>query len=64
MELMDDSLDKLYQLVYHKLNQSFPERILGKMAVAVSMHIAIHITTYYGHSYVLWELIYNSNNIS
>ena len=37
MELMDNSLDKLYQLVYHKLNQSFPERILGKMAVAVSM---------------------------
>ena len=36
MQLMDSSLDKLYQLVYHELKQSFPERILGKMAVAVS----------------------------
>ena len=36
MELMDNSLDKIYQLVYHKLNRLIPERILGKMAVAVS----------------------------
>ena len=36
MELMDNSLDKIYQMVYHKLNQSFPERILGKIAAAVS----------------------------
>ena len=39
MELMDSSLDKLYQMVYHQLNQSFPEKMLGKMAVAVSFNL-------------------------
>ncbi|XP_003384504.1 PREDICTED: dual specificity mitogen-activated protein kinase kinase 6-like [Amphimedon queenslandica] len=32
MELMDKSLDKLYQLVYKKLNEKIPEVIVGKMA--------------------------------
>ena len=41
MELMDSSLDKLYQMVYHQLKQSFPEKILAKMAVAVSFSLMI-----------------------
>lgn len=36
MELMDKSLDKLYQLVYKKLNEKIPEVIVGKMADSVS----------------------------
>ena len=36
MELMDNSLDKVYKLVYHDMKKSFPEKIIGKMAVAVS----------------------------
>ena len=36
MQLMDISLDKLDQLVYHELKKSFPERILGKIAMSVS----------------------------
>ena len=35
MELMDKSLDKLYNLVYNKLNDTIPEVIVGKMAEAV-----------------------------
>lgn len=36
MELMDKSLDKLYQLVYNKLQEDIPEVVVGKMALAVS----------------------------
>ena len=35
MELMDTSLDKLYKIVYEKLNEKLPEPIIGKIAVAV-----------------------------
>ncbi|XP_065898699.1 dual specificity mitogen-activated protein kinase kinase 4-like isoform X2 [Dysidea avara] len=35
MELMDNSLDKVYKLVYHDMKKSFPEKIIGKMAVAI-----------------------------
>jgi len=43
MELMDNSLDKVYKLVYHDMKKSFPEKIIGKMAVAVSeiMHFDV-----------------------
>ena len=44
MELMDNSLDKLCKLVYHKLKQSFSERILGKIAVAVSFEFTVQNT--------------------
>lgn len=36
MELMDASMDKLYQLVHKTLNWQIPERIIGKITVAVS----------------------------
>lgn len=35
MELMDRSLDSLYQVVYKKLEHRIPEPVLGKIAVAV-----------------------------
>ena len=38
MELMDKSLDKLYQLVYIKLQEEIPEVVVGKMALAVSSY--------------------------
>lgn len=41
MELMDTSLDKLYKIVYGKLNEKLPEPIIGKVAVAVSCLVAL-----------------------
>lgn len=37
MELMDTSLDKFYKYIYESLEEQIPERIIGKIAVAVSM---------------------------
>ncbi|KAH1025253.1 hypothetical protein HUJ05_010011 [Dendroctonus ponderosae] len=34
MELMDTSLDKFYKFIYERLNDSIPEPILGKIALA------------------------------
>jgi len=34
MELMDASLDKFYKYVYRKMNQTMPENIIGKIALA------------------------------
>ena len=36
MELMDTSMDKLSERVSNVLQSSIPEKILGKMSVAVS----------------------------
>lgn len=36
MELMDTSLEKLYKIVFDKLNETMPEDIIGKITVAVS----------------------------
>ena len=36
MQLMDTSLEKLYKLVYDKLDEKMPEPIIGKVTVAVS----------------------------
>lgn len=35
MELMDSSMDKIADKVYHKLHSTIPEDVLGKMTVAV-----------------------------
>ncbi|XP_065846497.1 dual specificity mitogen-activated protein kinase kinase 4-like [Oscarella lobularis] len=35
MEMMDTSMDKLYQLVYKTLGQQIPERIIGKINASV-----------------------------
>ena len=35
MELLDSSMDKLSERVYHQLHSTIPEKILGKMSVAV-----------------------------
>ena len=37
MEMMDTSMDKLYQLVYKTLGQQIPERIIGKINASVSL---------------------------
>ncbi len=36
MELMDTSLDRFYQFVYHKLDQIITESVLAYIAVVVS----------------------------
>ena len=36
MQLLDSSMDKITERVYHQLHSTIPEEILGKMAVAVS----------------------------
>ncbi|XP_065898698.1 dual specificity mitogen-activated protein kinase kinase 6-like isoform X1 [Dysidea avara] len=45
MELMDNSLDKVYKLVYHDMKKSFPEKIIGKMAVAIlkALHFLVEV---------------------
>ncbi len=35
MELMDTSLEKLYKVVFDRLQETMPEEIIGKVAVAV-----------------------------
>ena len=37
MELMEKSLDNLYQIVYCKLHDTIPEEIIGKMVYSVSL---------------------------
>ena len=36
MELLDSSMDKISDRVYHQLKSTIPEDILGKMTVSVS----------------------------
>ena len=36
MELMDCSLDKLYQIVFNVIKERIPELVLGKIAESVS----------------------------
>ena len=36
MQLLDSSMDKIAERVYHQLRSTIPEQILGKMTVAVS----------------------------
>ena len=38
MELMDSSMDRIIDRVYHQLHSTIPEEILGKLTVAVSLH--------------------------
>jgi len=44
MELMDSSMDKIADKVYHKLHSTIPEDVLGKMTVAVRDHPHLHIS--------------------
>ena len=40
MQLLDSSMDKIADRVYHQLRSTIPEQILGKMSVAVSQAIS------------------------
>ena len=44
MELLDSSMDKISERVYHQLKSTIPEEILGKMTVSVSFPLSSHAT--------------------
>ena len=46
MQLLDSSMDKIAERVYHQLRTTIPEQILGKMSVAVSLFLCSQRTLY------------------
>jgi len=53
MELLDSSMDKISERVYHQLHSAIPEKILGKMSVAVRYQILI-MSMFYHVLVIYW----------
>lgn len=41
MELMSTSLEKLYKTVHHRLYETIPEDIMGRIGLSVSLYACV-----------------------